>query len=229
MTTLLAQPSAGSLLGRRRESNTQYSPSMAPYMPTYNMSLKSPMAQHPAQIPMSHPHFIPIQTQPGSEMDAMMDINAFSQSNMVPNTMAFNNSTMALDTSYTNPYNLATTFNASMPVMPPQMESLPQWQTFDSMPMPHLNTHMRSESQSSLESCPPLIKSEDEQSPILPSQAFYSTPPYSMQADSSSPTGSDDSSNLTFSTDIDTLMKAIQSKGSNSSEPQQKVCLTSIG
>jgi uncharacterized Zn-finger protein len=213
---------AGSLLGRRRVSNSQYSPSMVSYMPTYDLNLKNPMAhqQQQGQLPMSTSHFIPIQA--GPEMDAMMDINAYSQPSMIPNAMAYHH-TMPMDHSYTN-YNMANTFNSGMPVMP--MEPMPQWQTYDHMSMqqPPINlSHMRSESQSSIESCPSLIKSEEEQSPILPSQVFFNTPAYSsMQADNSSSAGSDDIPTLASSTDIDALMKAIQSKVTNGSEQTHK-------
>lgn len=228
MTAVLSHQPSGGLLGRRRVSNSQYSPNMAPYMPTYNLSLKDPVAPHQHQIPMSTSHFIPIQTQPGSEMDAMMDINAFSQPNMAPNSMAFHSGSMVMNTTYTNPYNLASPFNTNMPAMS-QVEQIPQWQTFDHMPMAPINTtHMRSQSQSSLESCPPLIKSEDELSPILPSQAFLNTPPYIMSEGSSS-TGPDDTPITASSTDIDALMKAIQSKATNAAEQKNKVCLFSFG
>jgi hypothetical protein len=221
MAAVLSQPTAGSLLGRRRVSNPQYSPSMVSYMPNYDMNLKNPMAhQQQSQLPMSTSHFIPIQT--GPEMDAMMDINAYSQPSMVTNAMAYHH-TMPMDHSFTN-YNMANTFNAGMPVMP--LEPMPQWQTYDhiSMQQQPINlSHMRSESQSSIESCPPLIKSEDEQSPILPSQVFFNTPAYSsMQADNSSSAGSDDIPTTASSTDIDALMKAIQSKVSNGSEQTSK-------
>jgi hypothetical protein len=227
MAAVLSQPTAGSLLGRRRVSNPQYSPSMVSYMPNYDMNLKNPMAhQQQSQLPMSTSHFIPIQT--GPEMDAMMDINAYSQPSMVTNAMAYHH-TMPMDHSFTN-YNMANTFNAGMPVMP--LEPMPQWQTYDhiSMQQQPINlSHMRSESQSSIESCPPLIKSEDEQSPILPSQVFFNTPAYSsMQADNSSSAGSDDIPTTASSTDIDALMKAIQSKVSHLS-PERDInvrCLT---
>ncbi|KAG9520454.1 hypothetical protein KCV07_g4247, partial [Aureobasidium melanogenum] len=216
MAAVLSQPTAGSLLGRRRLSNPQYTPSMVSYMPTYDMNLKNPMAQqHQSQPTMSTSHFIPIQT--GPEMDAMMDINAYSQPSMVSNAMAYHSS-MPMDHSFTN-YHMANTFNGGMPVMP--LEPMPQWQSYDHMSMqqPPLMSHMRSESQSSIESCPPLIKSEDEQSPILPSQVFFNTPAYSsIQTDTSSSAGSDDIPTTASSTDIDALMKAIQSKVGNDSE-----------
>ncbi|THY96656.1 hypothetical protein D6C92_03790 [Aureobasidium pullulans] len=219
MAAVHPQTTAGSLMGRRRVSNAQYSPSMMSYMPTYNLNLKDPMAQHQGQIHMSNSHFIPIQTAP--DMDAMMDMNAYSQPSMVPNAMAYQHGPMAMDTSYTNHFNLANNFNGSMPAMPP-LESVPQWQTFDQMQMPPINmSHMRSESQSSIESCPPLIKSEDEQSPILPSQVFFNTPAY-MQTDNASSAGSDDIPITATSTDIDALMKAIQSKHTKAAEEASK-------
>ncbi|KAI5212451.1 hypothetical protein E4T38_00488 [Aureobasidium subglaciale] len=220
MAAVLPQTTAGSLLGRRRVSNPQFNPSMVSYMPSYDMGLKNPMAQQ-GQHQMPTSHFIPIQT--GSEMDVMMDMNAYSQPSMVPNAMAYHN-TMPMDHSFTN-FNMANSYNGSMQVVP--LESIPQWQTYDHMAMqqPPVNmSHMRSESQSSIESCPPLIKSEDEQSPVLHNQVFFNTPAYSsMQADTSSSVGSDDIPITASSTDIDALMKAIQSKVTNGAEQTTKL------
>lgn len=186
-------------------------------MADYNMSLshKPEMSSMAMHMPMSQPQFPSNQTQTSTlGMEAMsLGVNAsgMSAGTCLPTTMAFGSNSLAAEAgSFTNPYNMATTFNASMPM----------WPNYGHMLYPMDHTHVRNDSLTSLETCPPLIKSEEEHSPIQPNQMFYNTPPYSSQSDSSSPTGSDDSKAISFSTDVDTLMKAIQLK-TQPSQPTQ--------
>ncbi|GAB7357253.1 hypothetical protein MBLNU459_g8230t3 [Dothideomycetes sp. NU459] len=209
--------SQGDLLRRRRMSFAKQSScfDMNQFM-DYNMNLRPSMGSAHASIPASNSSFIT--AEPGtlsSDFDSMpisMNVNTYPQASMVPSTMAFNANSLALDTRFTNPYNLATSFNAGLAAMP-QMDQPAAWPQYESRPMAALDTtHMRNDSFSSYESCPPLIKSEDEQSPIQPSQMFYNAPVYSGNLEESSPTSSDDSTSANFSTDVDILMKAIQTK-----------------
>ena len=229
MTAVLAQPWISSgLLDRRRHSNTSYGPGdLAHFMSDYHMSLKP---ETDAMLVNGSTHHIdPVQTQAmHAGMTAMpigIDMNGMSTASMVPNTMAFCDNTMAVDTmSFTNPYNLATSFNASMPNMN-QMDQMHNWATYGSMPMAPINTvNIRSNSLSSLaslESCAPHIKAEEELSPMQPTQMFFNTPPYS-QGESSSPASSEDIKISNFSTDVDTLMKAIQAKVKQPSQPNEQ-------
>ena len=71
---------------------------------------------------------------------------------------------------------------------------------------------IRNESYSSVTSSEPYIKSED-QSPINPSQVFFDASQYASSPESQPPSdASEESKPVVFSTDIDTLMRAIQSK-----------------
>lgn len=228
MTAVLSQPSLpNGLLDRRRLSNAQFGDrGMEQFMAEYHMSLKSGLEPMSEATHMSRSHFMPSQPQPSHlGMEAMsLDINtnALSSTGLVPGTMPYSDSTIAVDTThFTNPYNLATSFTASMPTLA-QMNHMSSWQSYSNMPVvPMASTHIRSDSLTSLETCTPMIKSEE--SPIQPSQVFYDTPPYSSQGELSSPTSSDDSKATNFSTDVDTLMKAIQSKGKNAEQPRDKV------
>ncbi|KAK4501299.1 hypothetical protein PRZ48_007106 [Zasmidium cellare] len=71
---------------------------------------------------------------------------------------------------------------------------------------------IRNESYSSVTSSEPFIKSED-QSPINPSQVFFDATQYASSPESQPPSdASEETKPAVFSTDIDTLMRAIQSK-----------------
>lgn len=221
MADVLSQPQ-GDLLRRRRMSTARHAPSfdMTHFM-DYDMGVRPTMDCH-TSIPASSTTYIPTEPTimaPGFDhMATNMNVNAFSQSNMAPATMAYSTHAMALDTGFTNPYNLATTFNPSLAAMP-QMDQPVAWPQYESRHMAQIETpHARNNSFSSFESCPPLIKSEDEQSPIQPSQMFYNAPIYTGQVEGS-PVSSDGSTSPTFSTDVDTLMKAIQVKTGQSDEP----------
>ena len=170
-------------------------------------------------------HFMPCTNQglhPG--MQAMpLDIN-LPTTTMAQDTMAFgNNALAACSISFTNPYNLATTFNAGMPTVP-HPHHMNDWSSYGGVSMAPVHVpDMRRDSIASLQSCPPLIKSEEEQSPIHPSQMFYNTPMYSSQRESSSPSGTEDGKESNFSTDVDVLMKAIQSKHKQPAQPKPMV------
>lgn len=227
MADVLPQPQ-GDLFRRRRMSSAKHAPSfdMTQFM-DYNMNVRPSMHPAHASIPESNNSFIT--TEPAilaSDFDSMpinMSVDAYSQSHMAPSTMAYSAHSLALDTRFTNPYNLATTFNPSLAAMP-QMNQPAAWSQYENRQIAPIDMpHMRNDSFSSLESCPPLIKSEDEQSPIQPSQMFYNAPVYTGPGDSS-PVSSDDSISATFSTDVDTLMKAIQIKtGHTDQSAQQQV------
>ena len=197
-------------------------------MAGYNMSLK---ADDPMSVNGSHTQYITTQPQLlHSNMDGMalgIDLGGMSVAGMVPNTMSFNDNSMALgNMSFTNPYNMATSFTTSMPHMT-HVDHEGNWSNYGNIPMVPMNSiHMRSDSLSSLESCPPLIKSEEEFSPLQPSQIFYNTPAYSSPDETSSPATPEDSKSSSFSTDVDTLMKAIQSKVSKPAQPREQVLET---
>jgi len=218
---LLSRPTMpGGLLDRRRLSNVNFGPDeMAQLMAGYQMSLKHGMD---AMLPQQH--YMPCTNQgPHPGMQAMsLDINLPTTS-MAQDTMAFgNNALAACSMPFTNPYNLATTFNAGMPTVPHphQMNDWPSYGvSMATMQVPD----MRRDSIASLQSCPPLIKSEEEQSPIQPSQMFYNTPMYCSQRGSPSSSGTDEGKESNFSTDVDVLMKAIQSKHKQPAQPKPMV------
>lgn len=81
---------------------------------------------------------------------------------------------------------------------------------------------LRNESYSSGGSSEPFIKSE-EQSPVNPSQVFFDATQYASSPESQPPSdASEESKPAVFSTDIDTLMRAIQSKASNHEQRKEK-------
>ncbi|KAL1302506.1 hypothetical protein AAFC00_002895 [Neodothiora populina] len=208
MTAVLSQPPMPSgLLGRRRVSHSQYSyGNMDNFIAEYGMSLVDRQGIAMA-APASQTQYVSLQPQPqsmGPESTSMDSrFHSVPTGTIMPEMMTFGeNSMLTNPMSFTNPYNLATTLHAGMPTM---------WSNYEHMMLPPAPTHTRSDSLTSLETCPP-IKSEEDLSPIPPSQLFFTTPPYPSHSDRSSPPVSDDSRASSFSTDVDTLMKAIQKK-----------------
>ncbi|KAK4955442.1 DNA-binding transcription factor [Elasticomyces elasticus] len=204
--TVISQAQPGGLL-QRRLSQSQYASQfdLTGLMSTYNMTFKPSM-------PMA---------------DSTMSLECFDVS--LPNfpnsgfapTAIYSNAGLGLDTSFTNPYNLAQDAN----FMEPTLSNLSQSATWSSSsnfmgtPAP-----VDSDRRSSLSSMTgsPCVKTEAH-SPIQPLQMFYDPSPYSSQTDDlneSSPVDSDDSG-VVFSTDVDVLMKAIQAK-TRPAEPKQK-------
>lgn len=193
---------------------------MAGFMDSYNMNFKSSMA---APEPMLRPESMSLAEHGSFDNMSfyMSNINFFCPPNMASNVMPYMGGPLAIDTTFTNPYNLASPFNGTVPAMP-QMDQIPTWQpSFDCASLESANNHTRNNSLSSFSSSP-VIKSEG-QSPIQPSQMFFDASAYSSQLDSS-PTDSDDGSLVAFSTDVDTLMKAIQAKvNPDEQQKQQRV------
>lgn len=223
MTAILSHNALHSDLLHRRRANNSNTAAMVQLMADYSMSNKSAPDTMAMSGPQLHLQFLHDQPH-GSNMDTIGlggHGNAFSAAGLAPSTMAFSSNALAADSiSFTNPYNLATTFPASVPTIP-QLDTSNCWSNYGAMQMGSMpSAHMRSDSLSSFESCPPLIKSEDDGSPVQSSQAFYNRPSCSPQHERSSPTSSEDSGSPSFSTDVDTLMKAIQSKGTQSEAPE---------
>ncbi|EME42868.1 hypothetical protein DOTSEDRAFT_72344 [Dothistroma septosporum NZE10] len=90
---------------------------------------------------------------------------------------------------------------------------------FNAMPRPVM---MQAESYSSTDSSEPYIKTEDD-SPVHASQVFYNANAYASSPESQTGTDEPEETKPTvFATDIDTLMRAIQTKTGSAAEQRQK-------
>lgn len=200
MADVLPAAKHSQLLQRRLSNAHRSQMDTTSMMSTFNMafrpdaaaalSLPYGSAQEQQKMSMNAPSIAP---------SALMNITGTTDMN-----------TMCLDNAFTHGYampqgfNNATFGNLSWP--------MPITSTQASMPA----SMMRNESYSSSGSSEPYIKVEEqEQNPIQPSQVFFETNAYASSPESRSASGSPDESKPTvFSTDIDTLMRAIQSKSS---------------
>lgn len=140
---------------------------------------------------------------------------------MAPCDLFNANASLDMNTSFSDPYNLA----AATMGHPATFGSL-------SWPSAPLVPQLPRDPSCSTVSSDPYIKSEDE-SPVHSSQLLYDTTAYTSPAEYSSAfDSSDDSKPVIFKTDIDNLMRAIQSKqpdekGSQRSSPATKSPSTS--
>ena len=198
MAAVLPANSPSSLL-RRRLSQAKEDPiEIAGLMSSFNMSFRPDVAagylppvpamlaqqRHHQQLAMNAPSMIP------SEL---------------LNTSPEQLSSMIGESSFSNEYNIAAGFNrASFGSLSWPVTIVPQY-----LPGPP-PTLLRSESNSSTDSIP-FIKTEEE-SPVHPSQVLYDAGVYASADLGSAIDSSDDSKVPVFSTEIDTLMRAIQSK-----------------
>ena len=195
MAAVLPSNNPSSLL-QRRLSQAQYeSLDVAGLMSTFNMAFRPDAAAASASMP-----FVFSQQQ-------QLAVNAPSMApSELINPSAIHTSTIGMENSFTNPYNLGNGFNAA------SFGSL-SWPANQNFNGPH-GSLLRSGSHGSSDS-EPYIKSE-EQSPVQPSQVFYDNDGFLADAGCAIES-SDESKPAVFSTEIDTLMRAIQSK-SNTSE-----------
>ncbi|CAK3940155.1 Asparagine-rich zinc finger AZF1 [Lecanosticta acicola] len=192
------QPNRPSQLLQRRLSHANRSQmEMAGIMSNFSMAFR-PDAAAALSLP-----YVAAQEQ----QKLSMNVPSIAPSALMNHAGTTDMNSLCLDNAFTNAYNLSHGFNNA---------------TFGSLtwPVPILaNTNtmahpsmMRNESYSSDGSSEPYIKMEED-SPIDPSQTFYEPTAYESGPDSR-PTSdsSEESKPAVFSTDIDTLMRAIQSK-----------------
>ena len=207
MAAVLPASSPGNLL-QRRLSQAQYnSMEMAGLLSNFRMPDAAAAA---AAVSMSMPFL-------HSQQHQQLAVNAPSMapSDLMHPSSVYNNLPMSMDSSFTNPYNLAASFHGgsfgslSWPVAP----------AVQTISAPHSSllrneNHIRDGNKT-------YIKSEDP-SPIQPSQLFYDANAYSSPEGTASPEdSSDESKAIVFSTEIDKLMRQIQSK-SRPVEQRQK-------
>lgn len=148
----------------------------------------------------------------------------YSDPSMQAPGVAITANPLTLDTSFPPNYDFGMPYNASMPSMP-QMDATMAWQApmnVDYSNMAPSGSLMRNNSLHSFSSSSPLIKSE-EHSPIQSQHAFGNNMAQTSFQFSSSSVEPDDESALSFSTDVDTLMKAIQAKLKNGEADSPKV------
>jgi hypothetical protein len=118
----------------------------------------------------------------------------------------------AFDSIAVNPYNMQQGFNMQYPTTMAQAVTYSTAADLQTM-MPTAKDGRSSFSM--IESTPP-VKTEAA-SPIQPSQLYYDA----TYTDDSKQTSSESDSNVNFSTDVDTLMKAIQAKSQQAKRQQQ--------
>lgn len=180
-------------------------------------------------------------------MDPSHDFNAYrrfstavdSQQQMPSNVSAYHNTNnvnlfphtprvmphapadnLVLDTSIANSFHHPMAFNGSVSALPLQIDHNQHvWpQPINYMPMSAPGSTMRGNSLSTFSSSP-IIKSEEEQSPVQRNQAFYNPSGFTASSHPElSNLASLESEGINFSTDVDVLMRAIQSKGSGNDE-----------
>ena len=165
-------------------------------------------------------------------MDASFNEYHASMGNAVfaPNpAMSMGANPLTLDTSFSSAYNMSMAYQNSMPVSDmSNMHHPSMWHAnVDYMPVVAAPaTHMRNNSLSTMSSSP-IVKSE-ERSPVQPTHMFYEPLADASQLGSSSPVDSDSSPVASFSTDVDTLMKAIQAKTKPAEQQKPKVNRTQV-
>lgn len=155
-------------------------------------------------MPITQLQFLPNMNSSALGLESMtLGMGDIDPGHSLPTAMAFNDNSVLINTlTCINQYNIAPNFNACMP---------PAWSNYEPSIYSMEPTPGRHDSLISLDPCPP-IKVEEEQSPIDPSNVFYATPVHDSDPDRSSSSGMNDSKASNFSTDVDTLMKAIQLK-----------------
>jgi hypothetical protein len=211
MAAVLPANSPSSLL-ERRLSQAQYNAAeMAGVMSTFNINFRPnamtniPLTSHTQQ---HHHHH----QQSRFQLHQQLAIEAQSITpNGLVNPSIVAEPTVALDSSFTNPYALTNPYpgasfgSLSWPAI--------STQTFTGPPNGLIRTASNSSSSSE-----PYIKLE-EQSPVHPSDVFYDAAVYSSPEDTTSSIDDpEESKPVVFTTEIDTLMRAIQSKSDTNDE-----------
>lgn len=198
-------PSKPSQLLQRRLSQAQFNQMEMPgLMSSFNMAFR-PDAAAAMSLPYLQTH---------EQQKLAMNAPSIAPSDLM-NTHDMG--TLCMDTSFGNSYGLSHGFsNATFGSL---AWPAPLIANGHAMPQPPM---MRNDSYSSADSNEPYIKTE-EQSPIHPSQVFYDATVYASSPDSQTATdSSDETKPVVFSTDIDTLMRAIQSKSKPTENRQPK-------
>ena len=214
MAEVLPACSPSSLLQRRLSQGQYGSMEITGLMSTFNIQLRPEAALAAASATM------PVVL--GQQHHAQQ-LSAYGQT--IPAEMIDPSTVHAATVAgmqYTNPYNLSSGFEgASFGSLGwPAVASLPH------MTAPQA-TLLRTDSHGSSDS-EPYIKSEG-QSPVRPSQVFYDAGLYSMADGGSAIESSDEGKPTSFSTEIDTLMKAIQSQTNDPKKPQTEKNKSEIG
>lgn len=196
-----------SQLLQRRLSHAQGSQmEMTGLLSTFSMAFRPD-----ANAAMSLP-YVPVQEQQKMTMNAP----SIAPSALMNTVGTADMTQLCLDNAFANTYAMSHGFNNA--TFGSLAWPAPISTNTNSIPHPSM---MRNESYSSNGSSEPYIKTE-EQSPIHPSQVFFETSAYMPSPDSQPLSdSSEESKPAVFSTDIDTLMRAIQSQ-SQPTEPQEK-------
>lgn len=121
----------------------------------------------------------------------------------------------AFDSLSVNPYNMQQAFNVSYSPAFQQPQQYPANGELQQLP-----TVRDARNAMSIPERTPIVKCEAS-SPVQPSQIFPDSTYHDEYKGGSSPDGRDSQSGINFSTDVDTLMRAIQAKSSAAQRPQQ--------
>ena len=207
MAAVLPADASGNLL-QRRLLQAQYDPNeLATLMSTFNMNFRPDVAAAPVTAAPPMPFVVQRQPEPPMPFnERSMGLNA-----PVNPPMMQLNTPINMDNMFADPYNLANNFSGS------SFGSLSWPASISTQNMPLLQNNDLSTTNRD-----PLIKVEEE-SPIQPCQFFFDSNAYTSSSVDGSPTDSpEEDKPAVFSTDIDVLMRAIQSKAPNEQRPTEE-------
>ncbi|TKA69888.1 hypothetical protein B0A49_08009 [Cryomyces minteri] len=179
---------------------------MSGFMPSYNLSSRSGSSYGSSRA-FQGPH-----------LDLTMPM--LPSPSLLFNSMPFQNYAYGFDTLPAPPFDMQRPFNTSFSAMPDFSQIVTYPEELPDYANQSLDTHTDSNScVTNSDQRSPVVKAEVH-SPVQPHQIFHDV--YSVDTlDSSSPTESDDSNDTNFSTDVDTLMKAIQAKSRPTQQRQR--------
>jgi len=227
MAAVLAPQQHQNLL-QRRMSQTYYSqPSDMTFMPSHSFLDRTDSQSYPryAGIPATEPQMTSslgrFQTFPQSQLD-LNSMNFVQHSDTLQSqvTAPSQPSALALDTAFANSFPYHMSYGGSMSAVPQyNHHSSDQWTAnTEYVPMSAPATSMRNSSMSTFNSSP-IIKSEEDCQQSIHMPYATSMVPRSLV----DLVDMDETEGVTSSTDIDVLMKAIQSKEQGSGEESRRV------
>jgi len=201
--------------------------SSMPARPADHAMIANPFFNNEKQFGFSTEHHQQMQFDLSGCQPAMSNMDYYSGAAIPGRGMPLPIDPLSLDTSLTDSFNYPVSYDGGMPFVP-EMHDTHSWSTdmnYTPVSASSTSTYMTGDSMSSTFSSSPIIKSE-EQSPSHPFQSFYDTAPSysSLQLGQPSSGSSEDVDGINHSTDIDVLMRAIQSKAGESEHQAREVC-----
>ena len=231
MAAVLSPIQSDGMLQRRYNQAEQYPSAMnMGFVPQYGI----PHGAGPSMMDPSQAYNVPRQFHPAiNNQQIPMNLNHdIYHSQPTPGVNFYSHSThvmppapaesLALDTSFAQGFSNPMNFNGSMSALPLQIDHNSGWPSHvNYMPMSAPASGMRTSSMSAFSSSP-IIKSEEEHSPVQAQRMFYDASGFATSQPDVSSFDALELEGTNYSTDVDVLMKAIQSKGAD--EQTQQVC-----